>query len=727
MNQANFLQELPNVLKRLETGLIIPQLKDILRVFGLRLSGTKAELITRIKQLIERIAIENNTTSWEALKKAIDGDVTSAVCILKYNTYQIYSAAAPIAPPSSASGNRSYSRPFAPVVHSRIRFRKSPFYDILEQFNAPFVVPACVGTRNTISFSFHVTPPALSKLLNDPKQYRVYLFSTPSETIGFGNCLMEFPTPQMELRINNQVAHANYRRLKGKPGTTNPADITDLVSKYAGPPGNNVVIYYMNSTKSYSVVVCFVKVYTIENLVDQIKSRKAESKEKIIERIKNDNQDADIIATSTDISLKCPLSFSRISLPVRSVFCKHIQCFDASAFLEMNKQTPSWMCPVCASHIQFSDLIIDGFMQHILESTPSNSETITVDPEGNWKLNTFDEPVESSEDEFVPKEKVIELSDGEGISTMANKSNDQPTRRASTHNSGPPAKRKRESLVIDLTISDDDENVATSTTESPSNATKENSLSRNVQSPNIDTAISNRSTNVRHGHPGFKDYTVENSPASRERSTSESAQSSVHMGYAGEGGLLSGALRAPSQQNNNNSNTQHSINLHTIVPSPYEPPLSVTPSTAITNLSIPESNRTNSSASSKSFTMNDLILPPLHLKNTTQTNNAHEDAQSSNLSQNHSLFYERIPQRPSYRIEKQNKGIYEDENEQSISAMPIPRAHPQLPKNLLSQTAGPLWDEQQDAQVDWNSELQSNNSYHNSGFEGTGNTFQSID
>lgn len=52
------------------------------------------------------------------------------------------------------------------------------------------------------------------------------------------------------------------------------------------------------------------------------------------------NEDSDLVATSSVMSLKCPLSTLRIELPVRSKICTHIQCFDAMSYLLLQQQAP---------------------------------------------------------------------------------------------------------------------------------------------------------------------------------------------------------------------------------------------------------------------------------------------------------------------------------------------------------------------------------------------------
>lgn len=51
--------------------------------------------------------------------------------------------------------------------------------------------------------------------------------------------------------------------------------------------------------------------------------------------------------SSLQVSLKCPITFKRITLPARGHECKHIQCFDLESYLQINCERGSWRCPVC--------------------------------------------------------------------------------------------------------------------------------------------------------------------------------------------------------------------------------------------------------------------------------------------------------------------------------------------------------------------------------------------
>jgi hypothetical protein len=78
-------------------------------------------------------------------------------------------------------------------------------------------------------------------------------------------------------------------------------------------------------------------------------------KEKLAE-----DADCEIATTSLRVALMCPLGKMRMSTPCRPSTCIHLQCFDASLFLQMNERKPTWMCPVCDRTAAYDTLVIDG-------------------------------------------------------------------------------------------------------------------------------------------------------------------------------------------------------------------------------------------------------------------------------------------------------------------------------------------------------------------------------
>lgn len=53
----------------------------------------------------------------------------------------------------------------------------------------------------------------------------------------------------------------------------------------------------------------------------------------------------------------------RMQIPCRASTCTHLQCFDASLYIQMNEKKPTWICPVCDKPAAFDALVIDGWAQ----------------------------------------------------------------------------------------------------------------------------------------------------------------------------------------------------------------------------------------------------------------------------------------------------------------------------------------------------------------------------
>ncbi len=51
----------------------------------------------------------------------------------------------------------------------------------------------------------------------------------------------------------------------------------------------------------------------------------------------------------------------RLMIPCRALTCSHLQCFDATLYIQMNEKKPTWVCPVCDKKAPYEHLIIDGY------------------------------------------------------------------------------------------------------------------------------------------------------------------------------------------------------------------------------------------------------------------------------------------------------------------------------------------------------------------------------
>ncbi len=295
---------------------------------------------------------------------------------------------------------------------------------------------------------------------------RVMIYCASDPLSPFSKADIAFPY-QVEIKVNMDEVKANLRGLKNKPGSTRPADITDLLRKRAGYE-NTMTVTYALTHKRFFFIVNLVKQHPVEELVAKLKSGNGISKEQVVREMVSKVQDSDIEATSSVMSLKCPISTLRIDVPCRSTVCGHNQCFDASSFLQLQGQAPTWTCPVCYKAISFEALTVDQYVNDILNQTPKSIDQVLIEPTGEWS-QTSDSDLTlkpngsraSSDDEDL-----VEIKDMPRVAAVKSEATGSfmrtpPTssREQSTSSAAPPStgdKRPR-GQIIDLTFSSDED------------------------------------------------------------------------------------------------------------------------------------------------------------------------------------------------------------------------------------------------------------------------------
>lgn len=115
-------------------------------------------------------------------------------------------------------------------------------------------------TRDTIDFKIVLNEPQTRELEQSPNS-RVVVFSAAEPAGGFqsaGKVDIAFPH-NVELKVNLDAYTKNLRGLKNKPGTTKPADITDMLRKRSGYVNSATVTYALTKQVTFknSLLVCF--------------------------------------------------------------------------------------------------------------------------------------------------------------------------------------------------------------------------------------------------------------------------------------------------------------------------------------------------------------------------------------------------------------------------------------------------------------------------------------
>ena len=116
------------------------------------------------------------------------------------------------------------------------------------------------------------------------------------------------------------------------------------------------------------------------------------------------------------LDLRCPVSQSRITVPVRGVHCQHIRCLDLASFVFANRHTTNhnkrWKCPTCRQSCKPHELRIDEWVQDILKN--SSSDSVAVFPDGRWeRMGEEEEKTADSSEHDETEAMVIDLTSDE--------------------------------------------------------------------------------------------------------------------------------------------------------------------------------------------------------------------------------------------------------------------------------------------------------------------------
>lgn len=101
------------------------------------------------------------------------------------------------------------------------------------------------------------------------------------------------------------------------------------------------------------------------------------------------DSDLEVVADSIPVSLRCPMSGSRMKVAGRFKPCVHMGCFDLDVFVEMNQRSRKWQCPICLKNYSLENVIIDPYFNRITSKMRSCGEDVTeieVKPDGSWRV-----------------------------------------------------------------------------------------------------------------------------------------------------------------------------------------------------------------------------------------------------------------------------------------------------------------------------------------------------
>lgn len=417
----------------------LSQLKDLARTMLLRIAGKKADLIERIEEhiengvryddkikllvigvIIKKILLHESIPSYTSLYNAIrfGGPNANLLAQLQQDTRNISArpdseSLSNMAPVPQMPRTKSSEVSIA-CIDNAIYFKPSPFYTLKQLIlGSPQRVFPSQG-RMVCRLNFVLSDDDNRIFRSKPGKMQVFLlcgaFKLDDPITHSAD--VEWPIPQ-EIYVNGAQLRENVKGIKGKPGTARPANITKFISRT--PALNKIEMVYAG-TKQYYLLYCFIaETRSSQEVADEIFRGQHIHLLSTIDKIKEEytHGDDDLEVATSSLSLKCPLTYSRMKFPAKSIYCQHIQCFDCLSFLQLQEQIPTWTCPICSRRVELEELAISDYYLEILLKVNDEVESVTLNPDGSWLANvesSMDD--ESSSPSPKPKsatEEVIEI------------------------------------------------------------------------------------------------------------------------------------------------------------------------------------------------------------------------------------------------------------------------------------------------------------------------------
>jgi len=284
---------------------------------------------------------------------------------------------------------------------NEIRFVQLPFYDIEKEILKPMILHVNEGQNELdkkyyMDFELPADLIGTLSFLDDalPRyeiQLRLALYNIEKEQPD------DFPN-EVKITLNEfEVELPPEIRTPTIPGQPNqikresrPANLTPYLNRTPGV-SQKLKIEWRQDPRLFVIGIWLVQQISWEMLRDRFMADKDAqctfTREVIQKRlaVNPDDEDDDVSMDSLKVSLICPYSRAKMVVPIRSLSCTHIQCFDLNNYLQMNKLKPNWKCPVCGNYCRYNSLKVDQYFLDVIQKVGKSVNEVELLPSGDWK------------------------------------------------------------------------------------------------------------------------------------------------------------------------------------------------------------------------------------------------------------------------------------------------------------------------------------------------------
>uniref|UniRef100_A0A3Q3VQY7 Uncharacterized protein n=1 Tax=Mola mola TaxID=94237 RepID=A0A3Q3VQY7_MOLML len=422
-------------LKQMVMSLRVSELQVLLGYAGRNKHGRKHELLTKALHLLKagcspavQMKIKELYRRRFPIKMVSPVDLalpgvhsaSSLPAGLAQLGFDSHGSPSPLLPVSLLGPKHELSLPHLPStlhpVHPDVKLQRLPFYDVLDELIKPTSLASDNSQRfQEACYAFALTPQQVQQISSSMDISGNKCDFAVQVQLRF--CLSETSCPQEDHFPPNLCVKVNGKPCN-LPGYLPPTK-NGVEPKRPSRPINITSLIRLSTTVPNTIVVSWTS--EIGRVTQNIL------------QVNNAQFNTVLRSDSCFVCFVLQLGKMRLTVPCRAITCSHLQCFDATLYIQMNEKKPTWVCPVCDKKAPYEHLIIDGLFMEILNSC-SDCDEIQFKEDGNWA------PMRS-------KKEVQEVTAAfNGVDNGTSRTETHEQKRGSSNDSG------KKVDVIDLTL-----------------------------------------------------------------------------------------------------------------------------------------------------------------------------------------------------------------------------------------------------------------------------------
>ncbi|KAF8648923.1 hypothetical protein HU200_064455 [Digitaria exilis] len=203
-----------------------------------------------------------------------------------------------------------------------------------------------------------------------------------------------------DMQVNGIHVRVVSRQPSQKLGA-NGRDDGPLLTDYMRE-GPNKIALSRNDSRTFCLGIRIAKKRSLDQVLNLVpKEQDGEKFDDALARVRrcvgggteannaDSDSDIEVVADSVSVNLRCPMTASRIQIAGRFKPCAHMGCFDLEAFIEINKRSRKWQCPICLKNYSLDNIIIDPYFNRItslIKHCGDDTSEVDVKPDGSWRV-----------------------------------------------------------------------------------------------------------------------------------------------------------------------------------------------------------------------------------------------------------------------------------------------------------------------------------------------------